>query len=95
MKAFLQFGGAAMGRPSGPFETVEVKARETLLDWQRRGLSYTATGYGARIPSPYMVKWGGRWRRVYVACYGNAASHYIGKAGAWLATVDVQRESNK
>ena len=35
------------------------------LWWQRRGLSYTASGYGSKIPTGYMVKVRGRLRRVY------------------------------
>jgi hypothetical protein len=30
----------------------------------------------------------GRWRRVYVANYGNAGTAYVGKPGAWIATVE-------
>lgn len=41
------------------------------------GLSYTATGYGAKIPTPHMVLYDGRWRRVYVAQYSNAGSAYV------------------
>lgn len=50
----------------------------------------TATGYGAKIPSPYKVKLkgNGRWYRVYIACFGNASTAYIGKPGAWIATVE-------
>jgi len=86
MNAWLHFG---MGNE--PRQTINVDVKEAPLWFHKRGLSYTATGYGARIPTVYMVKWAGRWRRVYAACYGNAASTYIGKAGQWLATVDVER----
>ena len=82
--AFLHFGFG-----EEPRQTVRVEARETPLWWQERGLSFTASGYGARIPSRVMVRWAGRWRRVYVACYGNAGTAYIGAPGAWLATVDA------
>jgi hypothetical protein len=84
-KAYLQFGGAALGTPNGPFQTVEVELRET--ETPRSG--QTLTGYGAKLPSPYMVRHEGRWRRVYVANWGNAGTAYIGKPGAWEATVDV------
>lgn len=93
MKAYLQFGGAAVGLPNGPYQTIEVECRESPLWWHTRGLQYTASGYGARIPSRYMVKWSGRWRRVYVAQFANAGSAYIGKPGAWIATVDIEQES--
>jgi hypothetical protein len=93
MKAFLQFGGAALGMPAGPFQTIEVPAKYVPLPWQERGLQETATGYGRRLTSPYMVRWEGRWRRVYVAQFSNAGTAYIGKPGAWIATVDVEPES--
>lgn len=50
---------------------------EKPLPWQDRGLSYTATGYGSKIPSRYMIKLDGKMRRVYTACYGNATSDYV------------------
>lgn len=84
MKAFLQFGSAE----NPPMQTVEVEAKESPLWWHKKGLSYTASGYGSRIPSPYMVKWNGRWRRVYIAQFSNSGTAYIGNPGAWLATVE-------
>lgn len=48
-----------------------------LLDWQRRGLQYTATGYGTKIPTSKVIKWAdGRERRVYCDIYSNAGSCY-------------------
>ena len=86
MNAWLHFGTG-----NEPRQTINVDVIESPLAHHKRGLSYTATGYGNRIPTTYMVKWQGKWRRVYAACYGNAASTYIGKANAWLATVSVER----
>lgn len=59
--------------------TKEVPAKESLLWWQEKGLSYTSTGYGSRIPTPYMVFFNGRWRRVYCRVYSNIGTLYIGK----------------
>lgn len=39
---------------------------------------YSATGYGRKIQTSYMVWINGRWRRVYAYCFSNAASLYIG-----------------
>ena len=48
------------------------------LAWQERGLSYTASGYGARIPTRHMVRTiDSRWRRVYATCFSNAATLWI------------------
>ena len=35
------------------------------------------SGYGSRIPTRHMIRYEGRMRRVYVACYGNSGSAYI------------------
>ena len=40
-------------------------------------LTWTATGYGAAIPSRQMVRFNGRWRRVYVRIYSNSGTAYI------------------
>jgi hypothetical protein len=87
-KLYLQFGGTFCGMPNGPFKTVEAEWKESPLWWHERGLSYTASGYGRRIPSRYMVRHNGRWRRVYVCQYGNAGTAYIGPSAAPIATVD-------
>lgn len=39
--------------------------------------SPSATGYGAKIPTRYMLRCQNVWRRVYVMQYGNAGSAYI------------------
>jgi len=57
---------------------VEVESKESPLWWQEKGLSYTATGYGKRIPTRYMVCYNGKWRRVYCAIYSNIGTCYIG-----------------
>lgn len=82
LRAFLHFGFG-----NEPRQTVSVDVREAPEPRSGR----TASGYGPRLPTPYQVKWEGRWRRVYVACYGNAGTAYIGRPRHWLATVDVER----
>ena len=81
MEAYLQHGAGT----SGPFRTESVPVKVQELPWQKAGLTWTATGYGARIPTRYMVQYNGRWRRVYAACYGIAASHYIGRGESRLS----------
>ena len=78
MIAYLHFGEG-----NEPRQTVAVPAKTTPLPYSGQ----TQTGYGSRIPTHAMVKWAGKWRRVYVARFGNAGTVYIGKPGAWLATV--------
>lgn len=65
---------------------VEVPAKTEELDWQKRGLSYTATGYGARIPTSVMVRFKGKWRRVYCRIYSNSGTCFIGK---WSDNISV------
>ena len=55
-----------------------------LLSWQAAGLSYTASGYGTKIPTNQMVQAFGRWYRVYADCYSNVASCYIVRNGGKL-----------
>jgi hypothetical protein len=58
---------------------IDLESKESPLWWQEKGLSYTATGYGKRIPTRHMVRYNGKWRRVYCAIYSNIGTCYIGK----------------
>lgn len=60
----------------------EYPCRMRLLGWQRRGLTWTASGYGPKIPSSRQLFVAGRWRRVYVAQYSNAGTAYVIVNGA-------------
>ena len=62
----------------GAFQTIDVESKDSPLPWQNAGLAYTATGYGKRIPTRHMVKFNGRWRRVYCCIYSNIGTCYIG-----------------
>ena len=41
------------------------------------GLTYTSTGYGKRIPSPYKVHVLGRDRRLYTCIFANIGTSYV------------------
>jgi len=42
------------------------------------GLSWTATGYGTKIPTRYMVRTiDSKWRRVYCCIYSNSGTLYV------------------
>lgn len=58
---------------------MEIKIK--TLWWQERGLLYTATGYGEKIPTEYMVKRNNRWHRVYCRIFSNIGSLYIMSKG--------------
>ena len=70
--AYLQGKGV---RPDGAAQQVELK--EKPLRHHEQGLSYTATGYGKDIPTPHMVLFQGRWRRVYAMIYSNSGTLYL------------------
>jgi hypothetical protein len=72
--------------PSGYYRTFLAK-----IDGETKP---TVTGYGSKIPTRYMVKINGRWRRVYMACFGNAGTCYIGKPGDWEWTLESVQEPN-
>jgi hypothetical protein len=55
---------------------MEVKENRTW--WQEKGLSYTSTGYGKKIPTSQMVRLEGKkWYRVYCAIWSNVGTCYI------------------
>jgi hypothetical protein len=82
--AFLQFGTGI-----GPFLTLSAPLKVSELSWQKLGLQQTASGYGRRLATQYMVKHQNRWMRVYVCQYSNAGTAYIGPSSKWLATVSI------
>lgn len=43
-----------------------------------------AYGYGRKIVTDYVVRYGGRTRRVYCACYSNSGTFYVLEKGEWL-----------
>lgn len=67
---------------------VDVKIKRTW--WQDKGLSYTASGYGKRIPTEYMVKFNDKWRRVYCKIYSNSGTLYIGRLNEFGERLIVQ-----
>lgn len=68
----------------------EIENKTHLLWWQERGLSYTTTGYGRKIPTSRMVRYNGKWRRVYCCIYSNIGTCYIesGKTKDWIVVED-------
>ena len=65
-------------------EYTEADIIERLLPWQKRGLSYTASGYGGKIPTTKMLRYQGRLYRIYAMVYGNSGSSYIISKGKLL-----------
>jgi hypothetical protein len=61
-----------------------LEARESLTWWQKQGLSYTATGYGRKIPTIHMVRHDNRWKRVYCCVFSNIGTLFIMAGGIQL-----------
>ena len=70
--------------------TVTIKE----LWWQKQGLQQTATGYGRKLVTPYMLTVPGAARpyRVYAICFSNVASFYILRNGERLFLRDWELE---
>lgn len=51
--------------------------RDEPLKHHKLGLTYTASGYGRKIPTRYKAYYKGIWRRIYSVCYSNVSSEYI------------------
>lgn len=87
LSAYLQHGQAGE-----PMRTESVPVRESIMPWQAAGLTWTATGCGRRIPTPYMIQVEGRWRRVYCFIISNSGTLFIGRSLKAGTVVDVYRE---
>ena len=75
------------------FSGANVKRVE--LPWQRAGLTYTATGYGDKIPTRYKVWAGHVWQRVYCCIYSNIGTCYIIRKGErTVVSVDTTHADN-
>ena len=57
----------------------DLESKDHYLWWQSRGLSYTSTGYGRKIPTTKMVRLPGskQWRRVYCCIFSNSGTCYV------------------
>lgn len=89
MQAYLHTKTKRSGGTFDCFQTIEVPVKVKMMPHHVRGLSWTATGYGARIPTAYMVQVQGKWRRVYAICYSNSGVLFIGKRYDQTAIIDI------
>lgn len=60
----------------------DLPHKEAPLWWHVQGLSYTASGYGSRIPTVHKVQLPDargvlRWRRVYCCVWSNSGTCYV------------------
>lgn len=93
MKAYLHSKHIRPDGTTDTFHTFQADAKESPMRHHTKGLQYTATGYGRKIPTPYMVKLNGKWRRVYCAIFSNIGTCYIGdyfkKSGEVITVGDI------
>lgn len=68
--------------------------RECPLEWQRQGLQQTASGYGSRLTTRYVLTAADRrQRRIYAICWTNCASYYVRVKGERLFLRDGELEA--
>lgn len=79
MEAFVHSSSARPDGTRDSFLTMRVEYRHAPMPHHRAGLTWTASGYGDRIPTEHMIKYLGRWRRVYCRIYSNCGTLYLGK----------------
>jgi len=58
-------------------EGTEVVLENKPLWWHLQGLSQTASGYGKKITTHWMVQYMGKLRRVYCTIFSNAGTCWI------------------
>lgn len=70
----------------GEHNIEDLEHKEQPLWWHLKGLSYTASGYGKKIPTIHMVKLPSRsrWQRVYCCIYSNIGTCYVTKGSNWI-----------
>lgn len=86
--AYIKHFAAPFADSRDQYQVQATEAVPKPLWWQERGLSYTATGYGKRIPTQWLVKYNGKMRRVYCCIFSNIGTCYIGKLSDGL-TVSI------
>lgn len=82
MKAYVH---SSHYRPDGSIDamrTFPAEVKRAPMPHHNLGLMYTSSGYGSRIPTEYMVRFNGRWRRVYCRQYSNNGTLYVGQLRA-------------
>jgi hypothetical protein len=79
MIAYLQTCNTNPDGNRDSFLTQSVPVKRAPMAHHLAGLSWTATGYGRRIPTEYMVQVSGKWRRVYCRIYSNIGTLFIGR----------------
>ena len=80
-------------RSYNKYFSTPVKGVRKPLWHHEHGLSYTASGYGSRLPTEWMIRHEKKLYRIYCVIYSNAGSIYvvIGKTRYYLSDFDIDR----
>lgn len=64
----------------------DLEQKHAPMEHHKRGLSYTRTGYGKKIPTDRMVRLPGsnQWRRIYVCIFSNIGTAYVTQGKDWI-----------
>ena len=92
MKAYWKTCAIRSDGTRDSFLTQSVPVKYAPMAHHLAGLTWTATGYGARIPTPYMVQVFGKWRRVYCRIYSNIGTLFIGRKYDGTQIVDIEKD---
>lgn len=84
---YLQFGTVGT-----PMQTVKVPHKIKELDCHRFNLLQTATGYGSKLATRYMIKYFNRWYRVYSKCFSNTSCEYVIMKGQQILVTTYEGE---
>lgn len=55
----------------------KIELHEAPMPHHLKGLWYTATGYGSKIPTIYKARYNNKFYRVYSSCFSNVSTQYI------------------
>ena len=91
MKAYWKTCAIRSDGTRDSFLTQSVPVKHAPMAHHLAGLTWTRSGYGARIPTPYMVQVFGKWRRVYCRIYSNIGTLFIGRKYDGTSIVDIER----
>ena len=92
MKAYWKTCAIRSDGTCDSFLTQSVPVKYAPMAHHLAGLNWTASGYGARIPMPYMVQVFGKWRRVYCRIYSNIGTLFIGRKYDGTSIVYIERD---
>ena len=83
-ESFKRFTDADVENFGGTYVRIFADRTDLIdapLDWQKRGLQQTASGYGAKLTTRYKIAFNDKVYRLYATCYGNASTVWFKNKG--------------